>query len=312
MAQLIDLTGQKIGHLTVLERAENKNGRVQWKCLCECGNIVVIPSNNLRHKNKERKYCSNQCIIKNNPINLVGQHFGRLTVLERFKDTENKYQSHNAHWNCQCDCGEKTIVSSYDLRTGKVKSCGCLRAEQLSKRRSIDLTGQQFGKLTVLELLYSTKTGNIWKCKCECGNYTEGRAQDLINHNKNSCGCIKSKGEMVIQSYLQQLEIPYKREFFFQDLCGKATPLRFDFALFNKENQITCLIEFDGIQHFVQGRWVNNNLEEQQLRDQKKNEYCKAHNISLIRFNYKELNENLLTLDYFKTRLANESEVFKS
>ena len=37
----------------------------------------------------------------------------------------------------------------------------------------IDLIGQGFGKLIVLEKL-GTKNGRVvWKCKCDCGNYTE-------------------------------------------------------------------------------------------------------------------------------------------
>lgn len=39
MSKLIDMTGQKIGRLLVLERAENdKDGKAMWKCRCDCGN----------------------------------------------------------------------------------------------------------------------------------------------------------------------------------------------------------------------------------------------------------------------------------
>lgn len=42
MSKIKDLTGQKFGRLTVLERSEsNKDGRAQWLCLCECGEIKV-------------------------------------------------------------------------------------------------------------------------------------------------------------------------------------------------------------------------------------------------------------------------------
>lgn len=33
-----DLTGQKFGRLTVLERSENQGRYVRWLCQCECGN----------------------------------------------------------------------------------------------------------------------------------------------------------------------------------------------------------------------------------------------------------------------------------
>jgi hypothetical protein len=45
---LIDLSGQIFGRLTILEQVENKNGRVQWKCQCECGNIIFVQSGCLR------------------------------------------------------------------------------------------------------------------------------------------------------------------------------------------------------------------------------------------------------------------------
>ena len=43
-----DLTGQKFGRLIVIERAENKGGRVYWLCKCECGNEKVIRGSHLK------------------------------------------------------------------------------------------------------------------------------------------------------------------------------------------------------------------------------------------------------------------------
>lgn len=306
MAQLIDLTGQKFGYLTVLERAENKYGRAQWKCQCECGNIVIIPSGDLRHKNRPRKYCSNQCILRNKPIDLTGQRFGRLITKYIYEDAEHKYKDHGTYWVCECDCGNTTIVQGKDLRNGMVQSCGCLRAELLSKRRSIDLTGQKFGRLTVLKLLSSNSRGNIWQCQCQCGNLTKAHAPDLKNGNKASCGCLKSKGEMTISHYLQLLDIPYEQEYSFPDLKGPVNNLRFDFAIFinNSNDKIRYLIEFDGIQHFFGGQWKNGiPLEEIQHRDALKNNYCALHNVPLIRFNYTELESGILTLEYFQHKI---------
>lgn len=45
---LKDLTGQKFGRLTVLERAENRNGKTYWRCLCDCGNFCVIRGSHLK------------------------------------------------------------------------------------------------------------------------------------------------------------------------------------------------------------------------------------------------------------------------
>lgn len=47
MGKFKDLTGMKFGRLTVIERAENKNGRVHWNCTCDCGNTCVVMSKHL-------------------------------------------------------------------------------------------------------------------------------------------------------------------------------------------------------------------------------------------------------------------------
>ena len=47
--KLVDLTGQKFGRLTVVERIENRGHYVWWKCLCDCGNFKDVSSGNLRN-----------------------------------------------------------------------------------------------------------------------------------------------------------------------------------------------------------------------------------------------------------------------
>lgn len=54
-------------------------------------------------------------------IDLIGQVFGRLTVLERRGISKRKA----ALWLCQCECGNTCLVESCYLRQGRIKSCGC-------------------------------------------------------------------------------------------------------------------------------------------------------------------------------------------
>lgn len=42
-----DLTGKRFGRLLVAERSENRNGKVSWKCFCDCSNIKIVTSNML-------------------------------------------------------------------------------------------------------------------------------------------------------------------------------------------------------------------------------------------------------------------------
>lgn len=65
-----------------------------------------------------------------------------------------------------------------------------------------DLTGQKFGRLTVIERVENAKDGQAcWLCQCECGNTKIVRAGDLRRRNTKSCGCIKR------EQSIQQLTI---------------------------------------------------------------------------------------------------------
>lgn len=52
-----------------------------------------------------------------------------------------------------------------------------------------DLTGQRFGRLTVLELAENRGVNRYWKVKCDCGWRLEVRAQSLTDGRTESCGC---------------------------------------------------------------------------------------------------------------------------
>lgn len=57
----------------------------------------------------------------------------------------------------------------------------------------VDVTGQKFGKLTVLSEAFRKK--NVyWDCLCECGNKTIVIGSSLRNGHTTSCGCGKIDG----------------------------------------------------------------------------------------------------------------------
>lgn len=108
--------------------------------------------------------------------------------------------------------------------------------------------------------------------------------------------CSGSGGELEIQNYLNKKQLDYKREYSFEDLLYKDK-LRFDFAVFSGD-ELLCLIEFDGIQHFKPKNFGNISMEEAseqlkltKLRDKMKNDYCKKKRINLIRIHYTQINE---------------------
>lgn len=59
-------------------------------------------------------------------IDLTGQRFGRLLVIGRAENPVGR----KTKWICQCDCGKRTTVEAANLKSGRQKSCGCLRNEK--------------------------------------------------------------------------------------------------------------------------------------------------------------------------------------
>ena len=99
--------------------------------------------------------------MRNNKlINLTGQRFGRLVVTERGMNSS----SGQARWICLCDCGGHAETTGNNLRRGRTTSCGC----DWNRSTIEDLTGQQFGRLTVIERAADRDGRRRWACKCEC------------------------------------------------------------------------------------------------------------------------------------------------
>jgi hypothetical protein len=61
-------------------------------------------------------------------IDLTGQRFGRLVVIERAVNILSVSRSKTA-WHCKCECGGKIITISESLKNGSTQSCGCLHIE---------------------------------------------------------------------------------------------------------------------------------------------------------------------------------------
>lgn len=59
--------------------------------------------------------------------------------------------------------------------------------------RKLNLIGQRFGKLVVIEPAPSKSGKTYWKCKCDCGNYKTVQGNHLKNGKVISCGCYKKE-----------------------------------------------------------------------------------------------------------------------
>ena len=123
-----EMVGQRFGRLTVIAmRPQRQNGRILWECKCVCGNTVLAPKCSLKDGTTQSCGCLHKEIMKEqgrkSALDLTGQRFERLTAI---RPTEERIRK-SVVWECKCDCGKTVYVTSKNLKTGKTRSCGCLR-----------------------------------------------------------------------------------------------------------------------------------------------------------------------------------------
>lgn len=129
-------------------------------------------------------------------IDLTGQRFGRLLVIREATE-EEKQGRKGVFWYCKCDCGEIKITRTHSLRCGETQSCGCynkMRVAETQHASITDMTGQRYGRLTVLYYDETRKPGETyWVCKCDCGNIVSILRDSLIHGDTISCGCYRKE-----------------------------------------------------------------------------------------------------------------------
>ena len=99
-------------------------------------------------------------------------------------------KSNRRTWLCKCDCGNFREVTTHELCGGNVTSCGCGNSRSYPYR---ELSGQRFGRLTVIEKTEkrSEKGSVLWRCRCECGKEKLFSEDALVHGNCISCDCYR-------------------------------------------------------------------------------------------------------------------------
>ena len=292
MGAYIDLTGQRFSMLTVIERVQSINKNVRWLCKCDCGNFIEADGHCLKDGHIKSCGCLRRKITASRKfVDLTGRRFGRWTVIRRDGHSSNGH----VRWYCACDCGNYGYVDSTCLLHGHSYSCGCYQKDRVREALLHDLTGQVFGKLTVMHLAQNKNSkGTKWTCRCECGRIVDIAATSLVNGLSNSCGCVCSRGEELVKQVLMDNNILFERQKSFVG-CKDKKPLHFDFWL----PEYGVCIEFDGIQHYTDVKcWDREyKLEDRQRRDAIKTKYCEENDIVLLRIPYWEKDniESILT-----------------
>jgi hypothetical protein len=190
-------------------------------------------------------------------IDLTGQRFGRLVVIEKTENPRSTEKSKIRYWLCKCDCGNNSVVSTHNLRNGTTKSCGCYRT-QLTIERNIDsklqrrfknIVGNKFGLLTVLSLDYCDKQGSHWICKCDCGNRTTVRGNQLRNGSIKSCGCQQYKNSAIHAKIAR--EIYHKNRLNFTDSEMIVRKLLSGYRSKAEERNLEFELSFESFQDLI-------------------------------------------------------------
>lgn len=136
-----------------------------------------------------------------------------------------------------------------------------------------------------------------------CGNEWSTKPTHLLSgHGCPKCAS-SSLGEDKIREILHKSNVSFKEEFRISE-CRYKKPLPFDFAIFDSDENLKRLIEYDGKQHFKPFGFgekceitVSREFEKIKLRDRIKDQYCKDNDIPLLRVPYWEFDniENILT-----------------
>ena len=160
-----DLTDQVFGEWSVIKYS----GKKHWICMCSCGTIKNILTKELKSGNTK------SCGHNKQTESLVGKRFGYLEVIEKVDGKHHKCI-------CHCGCGgTEKVVGTYDLKVGKVKSCG------INTTRKESILGKKFNNWEVIEYIGDGK----YRCKCHCGcggNESIVRRADLVSGQSKSCG----------------------------------------------------------------------------------------------------------------------------
>lgn len=121
MQKSLDLIGQKIGKLTILSKGNNRCNKTTFNCICDCGTKRNIIGSSLVKKNSPTISCG--CLKKTHFIDLTGITYNNLTIIKLI----GKNKGNCWLYLCKCSCGKETIQEGNDVKSERVKSCGCLR-----------------------------------------------------------------------------------------------------------------------------------------------------------------------------------------
>src|SRR3972149_2809955 len=118
-----------------------------------------------------------------NGIQMTNQRFGAFRVMRQCYGSAGNGE---AIWVCRCRCGNQFTATGSSIRSGRKKSCGCVKTP---KHR--DITGMRSGHLVAVEHVgREPRSYNArWRCLCDCGTSVVTTGPRIETQRQKSCGC---------------------------------------------------------------------------------------------------------------------------
>ena len=253
------------------------------KMIVECpeGHRSEVNSNNFK-TGKRCKECSYKKLsqTKKTPYKDVKAYFEEhgYTLLSK------SYEGAHKNLDTICTHGKPHSIRFSHFKNGVRCSCenGGVRHDFEYVKKYIEKQGYQLLDETYINAntKLSLLCDNNHFCSISFHNFKDSHTRCYI--------CSQSKGEEKVAKILEQLNIPYEREFTFKS-CKNIFPLPFDFYL----PTYHLLIEYDGIQHFEARDYFGGEeaFEQTKLRDSIKTSFCQHQQIDLLRIPYYEFDK---------------------
>lgn len=168
------------------------------------------------------------------------------------------------------------------------------------------------GEYIILEKGYRGTNKKAIFCHQKCKHKFKMTPHNFFQ-GKRCPFCRSSKGERIVEEYLTDRGILFKTQFTFKG-CKDKRALPFDFAVFNSDQTLNCLIEYQGEQHFYNpftwkrkdGPFNIQSISNTQKHDAIKLQYCKKHGIKLIRINHPQIDAKSNSIEFIE-RLVNRT-----
>ncbi len=185
MDRLLSFMGKKFNSMTIVgyntPKYDKENCIEHWaECICDCGKRKSVRLGCLL--NNTTKTCGCARFAKGD---IIGQKFGRLTIMEDIPNRISKSKSKGRYVKCLCYCGNITTARYSGLKNKTILSCGCLQRESARNQATHRLVDHKLYK--------------VWSSmKDRCGNPNN-------SGYKNYGG----KGVIVCQEWLADFKVFY-------------------------------------------------------------------------------------------------------